>query len=187
MLKELYAAEEDNIIAEVNKMVDCYKGEAERLGINIKDCYNAAEDQILNMPVEFIKNLTTCATDEYDGAMELVDSALGIYDSIIDELKEFPDKIVSCTEQGWWSAPTCVIGVITDIAGLALKIPTTYAPKLVELSAKLGVYISGMTVRVQICGSFKTTILAANAMSISSNFIGCVKNKFPEPVNCLNA
>lgn len=186
-MKQLYLDEEQKIIGDVRTMISCYQKEAEKLGVNIKDCIGQSQDAILALPDGYLKNITSCATNEYDKAMEMVNDAIKIYDTVMNDLSSFPDKIKNCASQTWWNMSTCFIGLGKDIAELALKIPTTYAKQLVELSTKLGVYVGGMKVRIVTCGGLQTTVLAANAMSISKDFIVCVQDKFPNPVQCLPA
>lgn len=109
-VKEKYNEEINKIIGDVQNMIECYKKEAEKLGINIKDCYQKSQDEIIALPQGFLTNITKCGTDEYDNGMILIKSATDLFDGVMADFNAIPDKINACTKEGWWTATTCITG-----------------------------------------------------------------------------
>lgn len=186
-VKDKYNEEINNIIGDVQNMVECYQVEAEKLHINIKDCYDQTEDQILALPQGFLTNITKCGTNEYETGIELIKKATSLFDGVIKDFNAIPDRIEQCTKESWWSASTCITGVITDIAKMAISIPTKVAPELQEYVNKITNFITGVPARIQVCGTTTVTVFAQTAIGVGYNFVDCVKDKFPNPNICLPA
>lgn len=49
-LKSKYEGQVQKITGDVMKVIDCYKAEAEKLGINIKTCYETSQAEIVALP-----------------------------------------------------------------------------------------------------------------------------------------
>lgn len=185
--KETYQKEVNKIIGDLQEMVECYKKEAEKLGINIKDCYDKTQKDIMALPQGYLTNITQCGTNEYEAGMKLITSATDIIGNVTQEFNTIPNKINDCTKQSWWSATTCITGVIAEIGSMALNIPTKIGPQLNDFVKRIQDFITGVPLRVKLCALNTTTIFAQNATGVGMKFVDCVKNKFPNPNVCLPA
>lgn len=186
-IKDKYKDEVNKIIGSVAETVECYKNEADRLQINIKDCYQSTQNVITSIPNEFLKNITKCGTDEIDNGMALVKSATDLFDFVKKDLDGIPDRITACTKEGWWTATTCITGVIADIGGMAISIPSKIVPQLNGFIDKITSFVTGIPIRLQVCGASVVANVGMAAKDLAGDFFNCIKDKFPNPNICLPA
>lgn len=163
--------------------LDCYKHEAEHLGIDIKDCYSASQNEILALPASFLGNLTSCVTDEIKSGINMMKSAYDAMTSLIQEITNIPGIISECSKHGFWEALKCLGNELKNILSLQAQAAKVVA-KIAQLITDMSTFFTGLGARVQTCAAIQTTKLGIAGGVIALKFTTCVAHKFPNPIDC---
>lgn len=184
-VQKIYEAEVNRIIGDVKTVVECYKCEADKLQINIKDCYGKTQSDITALPEGYLANITKCGVNEYEAGMKLITSATNLADGIIDQFKHIPEKVTNCANEGFWGSAKCIGNVASEVASLVVNIPQKISPQLNKYINDIKEFVKGVPTRIQACAFQQTIVLGQAATAVGIKFYNCVKDKFPNPNICI--
>lgn len=186
-IKEQAKQQANKIVGNVTEVIECFKTEADKLGINIQNCYQESKDQIMALPQGFLNNCTQCLMNEKDEAMKIVNNAIDKCHEHVDNItKAFQDlstQLTECLNSGIWNVWKCLPGFVKPIGDL-LSEAFSVAPVVAGIVADVTAYVSGVQARLQKCGVDSLIALKDSGTGVITNFVGCVKDKFPNPKIC---
>lgn len=96
---------------EAQKQINECKKRAEKLGIDIKECFKENEEELLGLPMKFLQYELSCVTKEINDGTQMIKDSEQLIRDITSSVLQATGALQTCASLG----PAQVIGCIKDV------------------------------------------------------------------------